>query len=305
MAIHSKFEFDYTLLLYPRLRSIAVHWSNTLLNKGFIDGLANGPYGDTETPVRNTCHALTALSKAYNYYEDCQFKAGAKSALDYLFSTEARPCDAAFICRLNPHKDFSNGLVGQAFVIESLLAAFNSFKVQRCLDTAINLYQQHFWDDEFCLWRRLSVDGSYLPFDFTLNHQIWFASESSYLPANVSSIHVKKFLDHLESKITIYPDGCIFHNSYVNYSLSDSQFKHNSKRAVSFYKFITKSKMLRSKSVGYHCFNLYAFARLYSFSRPFFLAIKYLKSIQSFDHVNTFTVIHRLSYMDCITILQP
>ena len=77
----------------------------------------------TETPVRNTAHWLITMLKAYEISNETKFKDSAWRAVQYLLSPSARPMNATFFCRTNPEKDFCNGLVGQAWIIEALAIA--------------------------------------------------------------------------------------------------------------------------------------------------------------------------------------
>src|SRR5690625_349836 len=72
----------------------------------------NGPYKDSETPVRNTSHWLITLLKAYEITEDNSYLDSAYKALNFIMSAEARPMNATFWHRKNPEKDFANGLIG-------------------------------------------------------------------------------------------------------------------------------------------------------------------------------------------------
>ena len=95
------------------------------LDGSFIGGV-NGPYNDKETPVRNTAHWLVLLCKVLKNRKDNALEAAAHKAVDYLLSSNARPMQAAFFCRTNRKKDSTNGLIGQAWAMEGLIAAFNT-----------------------------------------------------------------------------------------------------------------------------------------------------------------------------------
>ena len=84
----------------------------------------NGPYHDSETPVRNTAHWLITMLKAFEISQaKPDFIDSAWRAVQYLLSPSARPMNATFFCRTNPEKDFCNGVIGQAWVIEALAIA--------------------------------------------------------------------------------------------------------------------------------------------------------------------------------------
>lgn len=81
----------------------------------------NGPYFDEETPVRNTSHWIIIFSCLYKLTSKEIYRIYASKYLSYLFSSDSRPMNASYFCRKNKEKDFCNGLMGQAWVMEALL----------------------------------------------------------------------------------------------------------------------------------------------------------------------------------------
>lgn len=225
----------------------------------------NGPYFDPETAVRNTSHALFMLSEYYRHSPKPSYKEAAEKAINYLYSDAARPSGMTFHCRTKPGKDSCNGLVGQAWVIEALTHASQTFSRIDCYEFAEAIYLMHPWCESTGLWHRVDIDGKVLSFDPTFNHQLWFAAAASTLrdtPAALNSVQV--FLDKVDGYIQLYPNGTLVHNSNMgslfNYlGISIFSFFREFKTRISN---IAKSKSLYSKSVGYHAFNLYAFAML-------------------------------------------
>lgn len=223
----------------------------------------NGPYQDEETPVRNTGHWLMIFIKAYEISKDVQYEEAAKSCLSYLMSDVARPMQATFWHRRKPEKDFTNGIIGQAWTIEALIKAYQLFQDQSILQLAIDVFNLHPYDKLRNGWKVVNVDGSIRDFDFTFNHQLWFAGIGSSLETLTDAVEikgVKNFIDHIPANIQVYRSGVIKHLPpfYLKQSLPGkmlSAFKMLKKSA-------SQSGYLYAKSVGYHGFNLYALAMI-------------------------------------------
>lgn len=147
---------DSTVKAEPTLGVLLVKSANEALRKQnsneAMPAGQNGPYGDAETPVRNTAHWLFSFCRLYKRTQNKVFYEAAQKAADYLLSSEARPMGASFWCRKNPEKDFCNGVMGQAWVIEALVEAARVLKRQECYRLAEEVFLLHPWDGMRCLW---------------------------------------------------------------------------------------------------------------------------------------------------------
>lgn len=225
----------------------------------------NGPYFDSETPVRNTAHFLFLYSALYKKTADSRYKRAAEHAISFLKSAVARPAEKTFYCRDKQGKDKCNGLVGQAWVIEALVEAHEAFGRADCYELAEQIFLLHPWNDKVSIWNRVEVDGTVLSVDRTFNHQLWFAMAAALLKNTPVAVErVKRFLNDVVKYVELYDDGVIFHNSqlgrlanypYLGTRLFLGQLKANLLKS-------RVKKQLYSKSVGYHGFNLYALAVL-------------------------------------------
>lgn len=232
---------------------------------GSFPGGQNGPYRDPETPVRNTAHWLITLLKAFQISGDVGLREAARAAGDYLTSDSCRPLGATFLCRTNPDKDFSNGLVGQAWVIEALVAGGEQLRKPAWLDLAGDVFRLHPFDREVGLWRVVNVDGSHRSYDLTFNHQLWFAACGSLIPKVHSLAITEQVTTFLERAASAHlrrgsRRGRIAHDlrgigwSYELWRKSKFlRHPHHSRQA---------QRIMRSKEIGYHAFNLYALALL-------------------------------------------
>ncbi|PZD71764.1 hypothetical protein C1752_04445 [Acaryochloris thomasi RCC1774] len=221
----------------------------------------NGLYHDLETPVRNTSHWLITFLKAYSISHDQRFLRAAEFSAQYLCKSEVRPMGATFWHRQNPEKDACNGLIGQAWTIEALAIAAQKLEMPELLDLAQEVFLLHPFNEEAGLWQRVGVDGSYLSFDLTFNHQLWFAAAGSLIAKYGSSEidrQVQCFISKIPNLFNTYASGLIYHLIIPK----PVGFRQKLVNLIEEQKSIQKRKMLAYKAIGYHSFNLYAFALL-------------------------------------------
>lgn len=255
---------------------------------GSFPGGCNGPYNDSETPVRNTAHWLITLLKAFEISGEPDFIDSARRAVHYLLSPSSRPMNATFFCRTNPEKDFCNGVMGQAWVIEALAMAGMKLNDPRCIDVARNVFMLHPFDHEAGLWRRVNVDGSYNTFDMTFNHQLWFAAAGSLIEKdsdNPINSKIKRFMERLsESHMSIDQSGRIIHTI--------SRPSPKASGSGKWRAFLCRNKgsnntsnQMASKEIGYHAFNMYAFSMLRQQipDLPFWKSSKFLTALNFID----------------------
>ena len=232
---------------------------NHQLSDGSMPAGHNGPYLDPETPVRNTSHWLISFLKSYDLTGEKKFKEAAEKSLSYLMSEDARPMRATFWHRKNPNKDFSNGLMGQAWTLEALTYAYRFFGDDSIFRLASEVFRLHPYKPKHKAWETVNVDGSIRGFDPTFNHQLWFAAAGSLL-ANLGDEEIqsqtKDFLDALPNTMKVYPDGVIMHHP-KGYLLTSK--KEKLKAVIKEFRTPKdQKKHVYLKSVGYHGFNLYA-----------------------------------------------
>jgi hypothetical protein len=287
------------------------------LKDGSFPPGCNGPYHDPETPARNTAHWLITMLKAYEISSESRFKDSAWQAVQYLLSPSVRPMNATFFCRKNPEKDFCNGLMGQAWIIEALAIAGIKLEDPKYIELARNVFMLHPFDHKVGLWRRVNVDGSYNSFDMTFNHQLWFASAGSLLDRdsdNSISSMITRFLDCvLESHLNIDRSGRIIHMilkpSKTLKGMVESVY--SLRRPGNSY---MKNKARADKEIGYHAFNMYAFSMLKQYvpehplwqSNKFLLAIKFMDKAEFINGLenNLFGYFYNVSGIEAAYTIQ-
>ncbi len=240
---------------------------------GFMPPGHNGSYHDPETPVRSTAHWLITFLKAYDISGERKFLEAAHSAVDYLRSDDVRPMGATFWHRKNPKKDSCNGLIGQAWTIEALVTAGLRLEMPELISLAEQVFFLHPHDAPTGLWQRVGVDGAHLDFDYAFNHQLWFAAAGGMLSQSTQSNDIKsrvnRFLDCLPKNLQVHSNGLIRHSISLQLFPIRQRADRVADDAVAqmwkviYWKGIAGNKRYsRQKEIGYHSFNLYAFALL-------------------------------------------
>lgn len=224
----------------------------------------NGPYNDPETTVRNTAHWLVTFSHLYDVTGAKKWRFAGYKAVDHLLSESLRPAGASFLCRRNVDKDGCNGLIGQAWALEGLTVAARLLQREDARKTAAEVYFLHPFVEERSIWRKVEVDGRQLAPDDTFNHQLWFAATGCLINDKEADRRATRFLDRVASSVQIYPSGIVFHKSLLgNDKLRAFRTRDAFLRQLetSFLIYLRR-RTIAYKSVGYHPFNLYAFALL-------------------------------------------
>jgi hypothetical protein len=253
----------------------------------------NGPYFHPETPLRNTSHWLVLWSHAALWSGEKIFHAAASRALSYVLDPQHRPNGANWLQRTAKHRDRCNGLIGAAWVIESLTCAARCLDSENALIQAEEVFSLHPFDERYGMWKRVEVDGTVLPFDRTFNHQLWFAASASRLAA-AGSIHaahcVHTFLEKLPFLFSVYRNGLIVHRIRMNWWDRFVEPASPIHKAYVYYDQLRRnaSKPLdgEKRDIGYHAFNLHGFAKLHEFcpghefwnSRDFRKALEFARS---------------------------
>lgn len=236
---------------------------NELNKHGYILSGHNGPYYDPETPVRNTAHFATTFSYYYQLTKEKKYYEAVKKCGNFLISKEARPTGSVFFCRNNPKKDFCNGTIGAAWVIEGLVSAYKTTKEEKYIEVAKEVFLLFPFDEKYNLWQVVDVNGSIKGLDMTFNHQLWFAAAGVQLLSIVEDNNIRRtcnlFFNNIERVFSTYNSGLVRHRIFSTEHPSD-RIKNFLIKTRESYNKITLGKSMEYKENGYHLFNLYAFA---------------------------------------------
>ena len=238
---------------------------------GYFPSGHNGPYGHQETPVRNTAHWVVSLSTMLRHSSEPRLNDALSAAVEYLLSEKHRPGGYTFHCRDAPGRDKTNGVIGQAWVMEALIHASRTIARPELLDLALQLYFMHPWNPRAAAWEVRELWGETGRLDTTFNHQLWFASISSMLGDDEVDRHVEAFISTHVDKLQTYRDGVIYHLGGQFPAASSSKYSTRLVPAVNLFRHVARRSLKRKfrlKSSAYHAFNLMALLNLSS-NMPF------------------------------------
>lgn len=230
---------------------------------GVLPGV-NGPYNDKETIVRNLSHliVITSIEVILNGNDD--LKSVLTAMADRLLEEEHE--SGVYILRNDEKKDLSNGVIGNAWVIEAFVYLFKATGEKRYIDKAIQIYLNHEFNNNMGLWKRPKIDSKKCTIDYTLNHQLWFAGISSqimkYSDDRTIPQDMDVFLRKLEKMITIDSQGLICHSLIKREGKKETLMSYIKRKVDLFSRKINRPSY-HYKEIGYHLFNVAALARLY------------------------------------------
>jgi hypothetical protein len=265
---------EYVDVVNAFIKEIADKNYESIYNNGHANAGVNGPYRFVDTPVRNSGHWLIITSYLWKITREERYKELAFHLANYIVDEQKKTSSGAIECMTGERFDHLNGLIGQAWTIEALVYAYEVFRKKEYLDTAVEIFYSQKFDEKNCLWERVEITGENIGFDYTLNHQVWFACAGLMLLGNLNDDTIHKqvygFLKRLnEQYFDIYSNGLIKHyGTMKNPQVRPLSFRI--KRSIKDlllplrYKDPNRfdSKVLEK---GYHLFELYGYAVIHQY----------------------------------------
>lgn len=274
MKLNSDEIFDLLLITAEKANKKKIELSD---NEAFFPGGNNGPYFDLETPIRNTSHWLITFSILSVLKNDVKYRQTALQLSYYLMNNSTYKEGKIYIHRQKKGKDWSNGVIGQAWVVEALAIAGRLLKNPHISEFARECSEQLYFNRSIGAWERPELKGYNNQIDYTLNHQLWYAAARAEAINGKNCEEIHLFLKKLyNGALRIRDSGQICHLFYSNSLkglLIQGKYKISEK--------INRRKVLE-KEVGYHLYNLHPLARLKLFypDHKLFQQPKLLKAIQ-------------------------
>lgn len=272
---------------YEYLKSVADECYAKFFAQGFADAGNNGPHGHIDTPVRNTGHFLIIYSFLYKRTGDKKYRLIADRLAEYLYREQAKSKNGAIQCMVSDQFDHLNGLIGQGWVIESLLYYYDVSRDRRALESALKIFYSQRYDYSIHLWHRVELDGSDIGIDPTYNHNIWFAACSVKLLDFADDPEVDRIIRDLLTEgakrdFATYRNGLLRHSVKI---ADKKALERRIKRAIKIIlyplRWVNLKKLdYRYMEKGYQIFDMYGFCVLeerYS-DLPLFSDAKYLKA---------------------------
>jgi len=238
--------------------------------KGFATEGCNGPYGHNDTPVRNTSHWCIIFGYLWKVTHDIRYYTIMLKFADYICYMQSKSQSGAVECMTTDLFDHLNGLIGQAWAIEALTYVYKKTNNDKYLETAKRIYTSQKYDWSTHLWRRIELDGRDIGYDYTFNHQLYFALAASKISDCEYDEKIEEVVaDFLEGTLThfnIHNDGLICH--YVSLPRPSGR-KYYLRKIVKTLgqplKFLDPNAFnLNNHEIGYHLYDMYIFALLYN-----------------------------------------
>ena len=263
-------------------------------NSGRMPPGSNGPWKDKETPIRNTSHWCITFLNAFEITDEEKFLTAGEKCADFILQERFRPSGNTFQCRINPKKDYCNGLIGQAWVIEALSKAYEITKEDKYHETAVKVFKEHPFDEILGIWKSVDTDGEILGYDTTFNHQLWFADSGSLLEDKEINQEVDRFMDRLEENLSVFENGLVRHKLSPSLSMKKLLKAWRKKDLINlkiedihrkWTKNQKKKKKLKERALGYHSFNMYGFALIHDkySNHPFWKSEKFKETVKAIN----------------------
>jgi hypothetical protein len=244
-----------------------------------IGGGRNGPHNHPEPPLRNAAHWAITFSRLFKLTGDEEYLTGAKIAYSVLTQNPALQAGRVPILR-ELANDRANGVIGLAWVIESLVITAEVLQCSWGQETARRLATLPGFDWQVGFWKTCTPDGQIKEIDPTPNHQLWFAMALSMVSDKDPETNDRlcRFVELYPNYMALTPDQMIAHQAShtgveklekaqksidlmrappVNALMRRIGWVHpRLDRLNKYYTYVTE------KEVGYHIFNLHAIGRL-------------------------------------------
>lgn len=229
---------------------------------GRVETGVNGPYNDKETNVRNLSHLIVITSIELIVFGRIEYRPILEQLSKDLLSYEE---NGLYVMRNKEGKDKCNGVIGHAWVMEAYIYLYKSLNDEFFLQKAYQIYKRHDFNKKIGLWHRPAKECNYFAIDYTLNHQLWFAAISSelyQLNGNLDILNdIELFMKLLKKNMGVDSDGLILH--FVKRKIGTlSRIKMSIKISLESFRRLLRKPSYLYKELGYHSFNIVAFARL-------------------------------------------
>jgi len=277
-----------------KIRAVGNRLLKQYADSELIETGLNGPYDDDETEVRYLAHLLVIATIECKLYGHHEYRDLINNMGEKLLSM--KDANHVYRMRVKPGKDECNGVIGHAWLIEGLLYAYKATGDDKYLEESERICVNHAFNNKIGLWGRPLMGNSDSAIDYTFNHELWYAATLAELLQARSNTELQRqldaFLEKLPEIVTINREGRVAHGIYCRISK-----KAAFKCIIARLRDVTWEKLskpnLRYKEVGYHVFNLMAFARLYRIlpkcefwnTKSFKAALDFVKNNYFFDEL--------------------
>lgn len=254
--------------IFNKLKIIADSRYDEFLILGHAVAGINGPYNNCDTPVRNTSHWIVIYAFLYKETQEEKYLVIVHKLSEYLLRQDLYGLMGAIHCMEDDRMDHLNGLIGQAWAIEGLIAAYELEHDARYIQAAKKIFLSQRFDKENKLWSIVELSGKEKGYDHVYNHQLWFAAVGAELNSIVNdkqiSTMISEYMNAMDSNLMIHSDGLVGH-----YCWNCGNLKDKLKNLLRLYLCEITGAGVPGSSFNqieyeksYHLYNVYGFAIL-------------------------------------------
>lgn len=235
-----------------------------ILKNGYAESGCNGPYKDNDTAVRNSAHWCVTYAFLYRQYKEGKYLEILKVLADYLLKRDHYGKSGAALCRNGHFNDDTNGVIGQAWLIEGLVSLYEILNEEEILNTAISIWKTQVYNPIDNCFGIICTDGLHPCDDITFNHNLWFAVSGLMILQYRKDTEIQdieeRFIRRIKAVLGIQPSGKLYHRGRVSNSLK-GRIRFFLEVLLTDYNIGTRSSLNHLED-GYQLFDLFGFALL-------------------------------------------
>jgi hypothetical protein len=251
---------------------------NSTDNMTYMPGGNNGPHYALETPIRNSCHLLFCYSVAFLMTQNNNYIKIAEKIVKWLVYKNNQHINNEYhYQRAGFSTDTCNGVIGPAWIIESInmfLKVCNNDALKKKLNKIVS---QNKYNYSVHAWHRYDPITNNNRVDYTLDHQLWYASSIINLPEKKHEVN--DFVSNLNNLIYTDKNGRLSHLMRSNTMQGKLMSLNYNKKY--YYNKLKYEEIEKS----YHLYTLFPLAKIYLLyhadaffnSEKFSNILKYLK----------------------------
>lgn len=236
-------------------------------NDGSFFQTNNGPRNQLETSIRSTSHIAIYMFKVYEITNEEKYLQASIKACKFLVRHLKRN-KYMFVCfEANQKLLLTNGLIGQAWGIESLIYVGIKTNNNEFLMCAERNIENHCFSSRKFLWHNSDIDGKKREINYKLNQQIWFSANALILSKHIKNSEIfhksELFFKNIKKHISYIPCSRIIYHTIPNKRKKLSFLKYF------IYRYLFKKDIVSEveTSYGYFSFLLYGIAFAYSYTK--------------------------------------
>ena len=244
----------------------------------------NGPYFDNENSTRIILHYYNTVNTLNELSFNEVYEAFLTKVEKLIKDKKLVSNNGVYPFREKKGKDSVNGVLGPAWVLETLVSMYKRTGDNSFLEEAKRIIMSNKYDYKNHVWYTKDTNIINDRIDMTFNHQLWYAAQFgkvAFLLNDKQLINIfSDFMSNLNKLFKINRHGRIHHDLILVGNVK-SLMKSNIKVLVYNLLEIFSKPSMKYKENGYHSFNMVAMVDIYNLNRnyKFFTSTKFKKIV--------------------------